>query len=252
MQPQNPGPGQTPGQQPQPGYPVQPGNQPVPYGAVPPLNTPGPQPLPTYPAPNNADPSAYEFIVNPSHTSAKKIPLSGIPKPLILVIIILVVLTLGFAAFAAIRGSGNKNVAEYFSIVQQQAEIQRLSQIAWTQQTVSSDTKADALTTRMTVSTDSAQLTAFLAEGGVKFDEKKIALGQDVLANKTLDAAITTGTFDSAFNKILIEKLTKYQQSLQTTYQNISSQTGKQILSASYDHTTLLIKQAKQDSPAAD
>jgi len=207
---------------------------------------PNANPLPTYPAPSNANPNDYAFIMNPAKPTAKTSLFGGGSSKLILVVIALVIILLLVGAFALLGNRPNPNQQAFLSLSQQQAELIRISSIGSAENDASAKTRTTALTTNMTVSTDATNLNSYLSKNGTSFKSEQLALGADANASKRLDTSLSTSTFDSVFNEILVAKLEKYQASLQQTYNQVSGDSAKQVLSTSYDHAELLTKQAKQ------
>jgi hypothetical protein len=196
------------------------------------------------PAPSGQDP--YHFIMNEPHTPKKGLlpsPNHSSLKSRILIALglgtILVIVAILFSSL--VLGNKDKNAQSLISLVAQQQEIVRVSDLALKSATDSS-TKAYAETVKLSVATQQAELTTYLTKQKQKITPLQIAAKKDVKTDAALEAALKNNRFDDTYMEIIKEDLTTYQASLESSYNAASTPTAKTILKNGFTSTANLLK----------
>lgn len=160
------------------------------------------------------------------------------------------ILTIGliWIILSLVLGGGGKNTAQYVTIVQQQAEMLRITQSAGQDKLTTQDAKNFASNARATLETDQKALINLLAKNGTKIGEKTLAALQSTSTDNALNAAKAIGTYDATYVSTMQSQLRTYQTNLQQTYQKATSTTEKGLLKKSYDNSVLLLEQSNQKS----
>lgn len=208
---------------------------------MPPNNQVPPAPPPYQP--NTAGHDPYDFINNPAQPAKKRLIPGGDSKKSKLITIgvgavVLVLLALVAGVFISSRGSGVKN--DYLTLVQQQAELIRISDIGTTKAS-QSEAKNLAITTKLTLSSQQTGLLKLAKKAGASTDAKSLALGKDTKTDTLLKTAEQTNQFDSALIKNLRTGLKKYQATLKKLHDASSSKSTKTTLAKDYQAVGLLI-----------
>jgi hypothetical protein len=199
-------------------------------------------PPPSSPAPDNT--GQYDFIVNNGASSKRPAPKNMlifiVGAAVLLVILAWVILSLVFG------GKGGA-VAPLITIAQEQTEIVRVTKLADDSNRLSTqDAKNFSKTTRLTVGSDQSKLVAFLAKNGKKLSEKQLGSKHSATTDTALDAAASSGTYDSTLVSTLQTQLKTYQASLQQAYTGATSSSEKTLLKSEFDNATLLLEQSTQ------
>jgi hypothetical protein len=190
------------------------------------------------PAPQN--PGQFDFIVNNSAPSRgpnkKTLLLFGLGAALLVIVLGWIILSLAF-------GGNNSAVTPLVNIAQEQNEIVRVSKLANTSGSLSSQNVRNfAVTTQLAIQSDQTNLVAFIGKNGKKLNEKQLGVKQKTSTDSALDAAKTTGTYDTTYLSIMQTGLKNYQLSLQQTYQKSTSRAEKELLKKQYDNATLILQ----------
>ncbi|MEO8862918.1 MAG: hypothetical protein ABI354_01190 [Candidatus Saccharimonadales bacterium] len=214
-----------------------------------------PNNVPQAPPPMAPRNGQYDFITDPSkppsklsfgNTKKEKLIVAGVS-----VVVLIVIATIFSSLFSG--GGGAKQ--DYTSILQQQAEIIRISQIGIKQATQSSAQHL-AVNTNLTLQSQQKDIAPIAQAAGIKkLNGKTLALGKDDKVDSTLSDASASNQFDSVFVGILQKKLVTYNEILKKVYDSASGKKTKATLSAAYDQVDLLIKSqstAAEDSPATN
>lgn len=255
MNPQNPS---DPNQQ---GQPVQqPQQWPPQSGATPyqPQQAPGQPtqavsmpPVPPAGQPEAQTPhSAYDFITANQQQPTGKFGLGGSKAARLLMLVIggaILVVIIG----VVIASFSPKSAAEqlYVTLAQDQQEIARVAALGVTAS--GEETKAFALNTQLTMTSDKKILLDYLSSSGVGVDPKELELKKDSTTDATLTTAKATNTFDSALTDALIADLKAYSSDITAAYKQTSGKTAQQMLSEQQSHAQLLLKQAGVDTTTA-
>ncbi len=140
-------------------------------------------------------------------------------------------------------GGGNK--PNLITVAQDQNEIIRVAGVANTGAASQSaqTTQNFAQSAALSLSSEQQQLLNFMAAHGDKLSPKLLAATKNVTTDTTLNNAIASSSFDSAFTNVMLTQLHGYQTALKTAYNGARSATEKQLLSDDYDSAALLLQQ---------
>jgi len=193
----------------------------------------------------------YEFILGSNQPSVGSFGSPGNKKKMLLIVTGGAILTIGliWIILSLVLGGGGKNTASYVTIVQQQAEMIRITQSASGQDKLTTqDAKNFASNAQATLGTDQKALINLLAKNGTKIGDKTLAALQSTSTDNALNAAKAIGTYDATYVSTMQSQLKAYQTNLQQTYQKATSTTEKGLLKKSYDNSVLLLEQSNQRS----
>ena len=205
------------------------------------LMEPSPTP-PPFPIPQGEH-SNYDFIFNPPGKRKKSIiPSGNSPKQRLLIAIagggiLLIVIILGVSMLFG----GKNNADALLDIAQRQAEIIRVSELGFLK-AKGSEARNLAITTKLTLQTSETQTLDRLKKLHKKANDKTLALKKNAQTDQNLTDASLNNKFDTTFIEIMRSSLSDYQKAVKELYDTTGSKTEKQILAASYDGVTLLIK----------
>ncbi len=192
----------------------------------------------------------YDFIMN-SGEPVKKSPLglpsgkSTLQRVLIFGGGILVLFIIGIF-FMSFLGGGTSNTETLLSLAQDQTEIVRVADIIAAETSLKSQsTRALAQNTSLSVSSSKQQVVAIITKSGKKVNAKQLGLSKDAKIDESLKTALSTNQYDEVANQILITKLKKYRDTLKTSYDAVSAQSDKQVLSDAFKGTNLLLSSAE-------
>jgi hypothetical protein len=197
---------------------------------------------PQPPVPENA--GQYDFIVN-NGTPANR----PNPKTMFLFIggTVVLVIALVWFILSLFLGGNSGSSAPLVTIAQEQTEIARIATAAaQSNHLTSQDTRNFTRNTQLTISSDNTDLLALLKTDGKKLDEKQLGLKRSATTDSTLEAANSSGTYDSTLTGILQTQLKAYQTSIKQAYATSTSNKEKSLLNSEYDHATLLLEQSTQ------
>lgn len=202
---------------------------------------------PSYPpqgqAPQSGSPDPYHFILNPEQPKGP----SSVGRPVgilfivgaVAVVIILLVVILNIA-----RGGGTDS-KPLLTVAQEQQEIGRVAGLD-IDQLPDGNIKNFVLTTKLTMSTDSASYTSYLGKHGVKVSQKQLALGKNATTDAELANAISTNSLDTTLQSILQNELQQYQTDLAKAYRSTSGTATRTVLKQLNNNAQLLLAQSKQ------
>lgn len=216
---------------------------------IPPI--PPQAPPPYQPVTKNHDP--YAFITNPPPQPKKKLISGDTSKKTRLMIVIcggLVLIMVLIILYGLIFSSGGQKV-DYLSLVQQQTELVRISDIG-VQKARGAEAKNLAITTKYSLISQQAPAQQLAQKAGVDTSNKSLILGKDAKTDAKLVAAEQTNQFDSVFMATIQTSLKKYQQTLKTIRDGTSSTATKATLTQY--HTAignLLPAQSNKTTPAS-
>lgn len=198
--------------------------------------------------PEATPPSDYDFILN--HGSAPKktlLPGAGSSqKQRIMVAVIggLLLILVFFILFAVVKGGKGKNSATLLQIAQTQNELIRISTLGATN-AGSSNTKALAVTTQLSIETAQQDILAQLGKQGTKTNPKILAATKNPKTDEILSAAATDNRYDEVLAQAIQTNLTQYQKLLKTAFDATGSQSLKLILNNDFATAAKLIESTK-------
>lgn len=199
-------------------------------------------PYQQYQAPQQGSP--YEFILNPSKPPKKKMGLGGNNFAMTLGLIIGGAFIFMIILSVLLNAVGGKTLSkgDLIALAQSENELVRVSQSATasaTQQT----TKNLAVTIQLSMLSQQQKTVNFLAQNGVKVDQKELGLKQNAQTDQQLSSAKTTSTFDLVFSQIMQDELDTYAKNLKVLNSRAANQTESDLTSTFYTQTQLLISQ---------
>ena len=192
------------------------------------------------PAPGS---NPYEFITNPGKPPKKQLFGGGgsLTKRLIIVVggavALMILLAIGTSLLTS---GGSGNVSALKTMVAQQQELARIAAIG-AERAQDSSIRAQALTTKLSVTTQQQKLTSYLASRDVKLNEQELIIKLNKDTDKALDAAASSNRFDQAFQEELTKQLNSYAVALQDAYKSTSNEKGKAVLSESFNSTAFIL-----------
>lgn len=201
------------------------------------------------PAQNSQNP--YEFIMNPQQPQRRN-PLAGGSLPTRIAIVGAGVVLLLFI-FVFIRGllsSGGDSIPAIVSVAQRQQEIVRLTSVAATQPSISSENKSVAVTANVALGSAQSELVGYLATQGRQVKPKELALKRSAATDEQLTAALAATTYNSVFPEVLKTQLTLYEQDLQRAYGKTSGKNGRAILDKQFKDARLLTEKLNASLPS--
>jgi len=203
-----------------------------------------PAPPPMQPiAPGN---NPYQFITEPAKQPKKSLLGGGSKMQRILMIVgvvsLLIIVAIVFMSIINSAGSGLKN--DYQNLVQQQAEIIRVSDIGISKGRGAS-AKNLAITTKLSLESSQDELSKLAKGAGAGTDSKSIALGKDANTDKELTSAEQANRFDEAFAVKLTELLSDYQKTLKRLYDQTTKASAKATLQQAYNNASILMQNGK-------
>lgn len=192
--------------------------------------------------PSTGDP--YDFITNPSKP-AKKSLFGGGPKllPIVaLAAIIVVVLVIG----VSLLSGGGSLKKDYTTLLQQQTEILRISDLGL-KNARSSDARNFAVITKESIYSQQGTLTKQAASvAKVKLKAKELSAGKNADTDKKLTAGEQTNKYDEVLVGVLQDSLKQYQQTLKKIYDQTNKKTAKDNLDEAYASVQVLINASAQ------
>lgn len=191
-------------------------------------------PAPT-PKPN------YDFIMNPASPPKRSLFGGGNSLKSRIFIIAggaLLLIIVASVGMSILRGGGSVDKSTMLSVIQDQTELKRLSQLG-VESGVTQPVKNFSITSQLTMASDQATLLDYLKKQKYVPNPKTFGLKRDAAVTKQLEAAKSSSTFDTAYTDIMKEALSSYQKDLTTAYQS-AGPNGKKILNNAYSNVDLL------------
>lgn len=194
-----------------------------------------------------AAPNPYDFITNPG-TPPKKSMLGGgsAKKRLFIVAIgalVFIILAMVIMSLLSAAGSGSTNALK--TLVAEQEEIIRISELG-TKSAQSSEARALAITTNLSVITHQKELISYLESKDTKLSKEEIAAEKDGKTDDAFQDATTNNRFDEVFTETLQRKLATYTNLLESTHKDTSNETAKNLLKTSYASASALLASSEE------
>ncbi len=204
-----------------------------------PLAPPAPPPMQPITAQNNP----YEFITNPTTPTKKRLFPGGnslISRLIVISLGVVILFIIGLVAFSLFNSDSTSLKNDYSDLVQQQAELIRVSDIG-IQKSRQSTAKNLAITSKLSLTSQQPGLLALAKKARAITDPKKIAAGADPKTDSALTSADQSNNFDEEFIKLMSANLAKYQKSLKNVYNASTNTKSKDTLSKNYNAISVLI-----------
>ncbi len=191
------------------------------------------------------NPAQYDFITNPTKPPKKTIlahkGLSKGQRVLIVIVGFLVLFILLIMFFSFLSSSGKPNATQLKAVVQQQAELARVSDSASTN--LGSD-KARNIAAKVKAVMISQQntMTAQLKTMKIKISSKELLSAKNAQTDQDLATAQKNGRYDDAYIQAIRNELEDYKKTLQTAFNGSKSKSTQAILNEDYKETNLLLE----------
>ncbi len=204
------------------------------------------------------DPSGnpYDFIMNPGQPQkagpGKLLSVGGGNSFIVKLVMIIggaIVLMIAVAILVNVLTGSKTNTTDLVTLAQTQTEIARVAGEGAAQGTTDA-TKNVAISTQLTISTQQAQLSKYLASVGKKVSPKDLGLKKNAQTDTQLTEAQANSTYDLVFGQVLTNQLNGYESMLKQYYATATSNTVKSLLATDYQQAQLLVEQIPSQ-PAA-
>jgi hypothetical protein len=205
-----------------------------------------PTPAPQAPQPSGQfNPAQYDFITNPAQPPKKTlIPTHGSSKGQRILIVVtgfVLLFILLIVGYNLLTSSSRPNTGELTSVMQQQTEIARVSELG-ANKSGGEKAKSIAVSTKIIVMSQNKQLSNTLTAKKVKISPKVLDDTKDAKTDATLTAAEKNGRFDDAFIQQTRTSLEDYKKTLKIAYEGSNSQDIRDLLSADYAQVDTLLE----------
>lgn len=197
---------------------------------------------PNQPGPAPSQPNQYDFILNPNQKQ-KPSPFAGggMKKRLLIAAgaaLVLIIAVSVIASFISSAGSGP--VDQLKAIAARQQEIIRVAETGG-REAKSSEGRAFALTTLLSIRTDQQKLQAILTESGIKLTPQELGGKKSAATDEKLAAASANSRYDEAVTEVLTEYLNDYRGLLKTAYDSGPGPNTKAMLDKAFESATALL-----------
>jgi hypothetical protein len=192
--------------------------------------------------PQSPDPK-FDFMLKDNAQPKRGMVLPALSKPVkIAAAVVIGIIVLIIASSILSRGKGN-GAQTVISAIARGQEIVRVTQLVQTEQLQDPGTTALAATISSTLSSQQAQLTAYLAQGHTKLSSLQLSADTNKSVDTQMQAASQNGQLDVTYKNYLSQSLARYQSDLDTAYKEVGPK-GKLILKDAYDSNKLLLASA--------
>lgn len=198
---------------------------------MPPVN---PAPPPITPASGGQNP--YDFITNPGSPTKKGLLSGGSKQQRVIIVVIgaLLILVVAIMIFAALSNSGKSRSADWLTLAQQQTEAIRVSTLGSTS-AVDDSTKNLAVTARLTLESQQAQILKYAKQSGASTKPASLAGGKNSKTDSQLTTAKQVNNFDETFTKIMQAQLLSYAQNIKKLYDSSNDKSVKSVLGSYFN-----------------
>jgi len=198
---------------------------------------------PEQPQANTSNPNPqYDFIMNAGKQPKKNfsLPKLNLPRPVKLTLAGIVALFVIIVLSSIFFGSKTGTYQPLIDAMARAQEITRVSALA--QQNDSQDQIVQnlAATVQTALSSQNAQLSAYLKTNKATPSTKALAIDQNKATDAQLQAAAQNNNLATVYETYLKQNLATYKNDLSTAYQKAGPK-GKVILSASYNSVQVLL-----------
>lgn len=201
---------------------------------------------PPAPLPNGAQPTPYDFIMNPERRPKKPSLFGGgggnkTTKLVLIGAVGVVLLLVGVVLISFLDSATKSKSQSLLSIAQQQQEIIRVADLGLVEGTASPDSKNIAITTKISLQSNQQELMALIAKSGQKDAAASLGFKKDDKTDAQLTASKQNGLYDKTFKQIFKREIDEYGASLKEVYEGSKSDTEKQLLQKSYNGISLIL-----------
>ncbi|HSX46414.1 MAG TPA: hypothetical protein VLF87_00260 [Patescibacteria group bacterium] len=208
-----------------------------------------PQEAPPAPPPMTPQHNPYQFITNPNKPARRSGFVGSLKQRLLIAFVgLAILLIVAVLVINLLSSGGNGPKEEYVSLLQQQTELVRVSDIG-TQKAHGADAKGLAITVKYTMESQQPTLIKLAKKTGADTSTKTLGAGKNSQTDSALTTADQTNQFDAVFTKTVQDALRKYTQTLTKLNSESSRASTKQTLTAYDSQLEVLIpEQQKTDS----
>jgi hypothetical protein len=182
----------------------------------------------------------FDFMLKNNPQPKPGLGLPSVNKPVKIaaaVVIVIIILIIGSSILSSGKGNGVQTVTA--AIVRGQ-EIIRVTQLVQNEQLQDPGTTALAATISSTLSSQQAQLTAYLAQGHTKLSSLQLSADTDKTVDAQMQAASQNSQLDETYKNYLTQSLAKYQSDLDIAYKSVGPN-GKALLKDAFDSNNVLM-----------
>jgi len=190
--------------------------------------------------PASPDPQ-FDFMLKNNQPVKKGLPLPNLPKPakIILAVVLGILLLVVISSVLSNRGKGSSQ--EIVGAMASGQEITRVTTLVQTQLRLQDpETQALAATVLVSLTSDSQQLSDYLANNNTKVSKLQLEADTDKTTDTQLETASQNNGLDTAYKAYLKESLTEYSIDLQAAFKTAGPK-GKAILKSSYESAQTLL-----------
>lgn len=183
----------------------------------------------------------FDFMLKDNQPAKRSLTMPSLPKPIKIVLLVIVSITLVTVALSWFSGRNSGANQPIINVMARGNEILRVTTLVQTQlQLQDPQTKALASTVSSSLSSDQAQLKAYMMKNNVKVGTVVLAGLTDKSTDASLQSASQTNSLDTAYVDYLKGALTKYKERLSLAH-TLAGPNGKKILKDAYDSTQVLL-----------
>ena len=197
------------------------------------------QGMPSLSTSNPQQSGQFDFILKDSPKPPRHFLWSDLPKPVVLFAGGSLVLIIGITLFSLLFGHRVSNGDQLIGIMARAQEISRVSTLAQ-QQATSADTKALALTTGTSLTSEQQQIDKYLKAHKIKVDPKKLNARHNKSTDTQLQAASQNNNYDQTYLSYLKTGLAEYDSALNNSY-NSASKDLRVTLKDAYNSTQQIL-----------
>jgi hypothetical protein len=184
--------------------------------------------------------------MSPGEPQKRSLLPSGGPMKLLLILGGAVVLVIVIIVLANLLSGSNPAAKSFLAVAQQQQEIARVAGLQEPDTLTGQSAKNLAITTKLSMQSDSAALTTYMQKNGMKASSKQLADTTNSATDTKLRNAENTNTLDTTLVSELQTELKAYQTALKQAYAQTSGPNGRALLVSLNKHVTLLLEQSAQ------
>lgn len=193
--------------------------------------------------PQSPDPK-FDFMLKNNQPQAKRaLGLPSFSKPVKIGLGVVIGIILLIIISSVLRGGGGGATADITGVLARGTEIQRVTKEVQLLNLQDPTTQALAATVATSLSSDQAQLTAYLASNKAKVGTAQLAVDLDKTTDAQMQSASQNNNLDQTYITYLQQELVKYRSDVQTAY-NVAGPKGKAILKNSFDGINTLLASA--------
>lgn len=182
----------------------------------------------------------FDFMLKDQAKARRGLPMPNLPKPAKIALAVVGVLILLIIISSLLSGRNSGSSQAFADVLARGQETIRVTQVAQQLNFQNPQTTALAATVSAAISSDSAQVTTYLAKNHIKLSSAQLAADKDSSTDASLQTASQNNNLDGAYVTYLQGALTKYEADLQTAYKS-AGPNGKKLLQTVFDSASTLL-----------